>query len=117
MAEELGKEYRPVNADFLDEAGNDFDVYYKTTSILSSKYVRFIGTNHKEKILEMLEKGMCENVFYVHESDLFKYYNQATKSLRSFVTDAGPCAGIASMRIDSICCAPMPAARTASGMR
>lgn len=88
MTEELGKEYRPVNADFLDEAGNDFDVYYKTTSILSAKYVRFLGTNHKEKILEMLEKGMCENVFYVHESDLFKYYNQATKSLRSFVTDA-----------------------------
>jgi HD-GYP domain-containing protein (c-di-GMP phosphodiesterase class II) len=87
MAEELGKEYRPVNVDFLDEAGNDFDLFYKTTSVLSAKYVKFTGGNHKEKILQMLEKGMCENVFYIHETELFKYYNQATKSLRSFVTD------------------------------
>ena len=87
MAEELGKEYRPVNADFLDEAGNEFDIYYKTSSILSSKFVKFVGGNHKEKILQMLEKGMCEKEFYVHETDLFKYYGQATKSLRSFVSD------------------------------
>lgn len=88
--EEINKEYRPVKIEFLENTGDDrFDIYYKTQALGVTKFVKFVSTNpdHKEKIRKMLETGMCEEDFYVHESDLFRYYGHATKSLRTFVSD------------------------------
>lgn len=88
--EKIPKDYRPIKIEFLDNTGDErIDIYYKTQALGQAKFVKFVSNNseHKEKIRKMLEMGMCEEDFYIHEADLFKYYNHATNSLRTFVSN------------------------------
>ena len=69
VQEEISKEYRPVKIEFLENTGDErFDIYYKTSALGASKFVKFVSTNpeHKQKIRKMLETAMCEDDFYVH---------------------------------------------------
>ena len=81
--------YRPINLEFLNQASKEhFDLFYRTESFGSITFVKFASSRpeHHEKVLRLLESGDCEETFYINEEDLFKYYQQATQSLRTIVT-------------------------------
>ncbi|MBI4383671.1 MAG: HD-GYP domain-containing protein [Nitrospinae bacterium] len=80
--------YRPINIEFLNSTGKEhFDVFYRTESFGSVNYVKFASSRpeHQEKFRRLLESGELLQEFYIHETDLFKYYEQATQTLRTVV--------------------------------
>jgi hypothetical protein len=77
--------YREINIEFLAKGGDEaFDIFYKTDSFGTTKYVKFASTapEHQEKVKRLLEDGTDQD-FYIHEEDLFKYYKFATNALRA----------------------------------
>ena len=88
--EKLDKEYRPINMEFLENTGYaTFDIYYKTSSLNTVKLAKFVSSNprDRDKMFKLMESGLCDGKFFVHEDDLFRYYGEATKTLRTFVSD------------------------------
>lgn len=82
--------YRKINLEFLNKNGDDaFDIFYKTRSYGTIKYVRFATSKpeHHEKVLRLLESGDPLEDFYIQEDDLFKYYRHATETLRKIVAN------------------------------
>lgn len=82
--------YRKINLEFLNKNGDDpFDIFYKTRSYGTIKYVRFATSKpeHYEKVLRLLESGDPLEDFYIQEDDLFKYYRHATDTLRKIVAN------------------------------
>jgi HD-GYP domain-containing protein (c-di-GMP phosphodiesterase class II) len=82
--------YRKINLEFLNNSGDDpFDIFYKTRSYGTIKYVRFATSKpeHHEKVLRLLESGDPLEDFYILENDLFKYYRHATSTLRNIVAN------------------------------
>ena len=82
--------YRKINLEFLNDKGDDpFDIFYKTHSYGTVKYVRFATSKpeHHEKVVRLLESGDPLEDFYIHEDDLFKYYRHATTTLRKIVAN------------------------------
>jgi len=82
--------YRKINLEFLNDKGDDpFDIFYKTRSYGTVKFVRFATSKpeHHEKVLRLLESGDPLEDFYIHEDDLFKYYRHATTTLRKIVAN------------------------------
>ena len=81
--------YREINLEFLAKGGEgSFDIFYKTESLGTTKFVRFASTErkHQDKVRRLLEEG-TDQEFYIHEDDLFKYYKYATNSLRAVVSN------------------------------
>lgn len=79
--------FRPINIEFLAKGkGESFDIFLKSDS---ENFVKFASTDpkHQDKVLRLLEEGEIEQDFYIHEEDLFKYYNYATQSLRSVMNN------------------------------
>jgi len=82
--------YRKINLEFLNDCGDSpFDIFYKTRSYGTVKYVRFATSKpeHHEKVIRLLESGDPLEDFYIHEGDLFKYYRHATTTLRKIVSN------------------------------
>ncbi|NIQ03839.1 MAG: HD domain-containing protein [Nitrospinaceae bacterium] len=82
--------YRKINLEFLNQSGDEhFDIYYKTRSYGTVKYVRFASSKpeHHEKVLRLLESGDPLEDFFIQEEDLFKYYRHATTTLRKIVAN------------------------------
>ncbi len=82
--------YRKINLEFLNKNGDDaFDIFYKTRSYGTIKYVRFATSKpeHYEKVVRLLESGDPLEDFYIQEDDLFKYYRHATTTLRKIVAN------------------------------
>lgn len=85
---EEGK-FREINIEFLAKGeGEAFDIFYKTESFGTDKFVKFASTEprHQEKVKRLLEEGTDQD-FYIHEEDLFKYYSHATRSLRAVMSN------------------------------
>jgi HD-GYP domain-containing protein (c-di-GMP phosphodiesterase class II) len=85
---EEGK-FREINIEFLAKGGGEaFDIFYKTESFGTDKFVKFASTEprHQEKVKRLLEEGTDQD-FYIHEEDLFKYYSHATRSLRAVMSN------------------------------
>ena len=77
--------YREINIEFLAQGGDEaFDIFYKTDSFGTTKFVKFASTEpkHQEKVKRLLEDGTDQD-FFIHEDDLFKYYKFATNALRA----------------------------------
>ena len=77
--------YREINIEFLARGGDEaFDIFYKTDSFGTTKFVKFASTEpkHQEKVKRLLEDGTDQD-FFIHEDDLFKYYKFATNALRA----------------------------------
>lgn len=91
MQDEVDKDYRPADIEFLQNTGDEtFDIYYKASiKNTAVRLVKFVSTDpyDKEKISKLLESGMCEGKFFVHESELVRYYGLATRSLRVFMNN------------------------------
>ncbi|MBC8287911.1 MAG: HD domain-containing protein [Nitrospinae bacterium] len=84
-----GDKYREINIEFLAKGGDEaFDIFYKTDSFGTDKFVKFASTErkHQEKVMRLLEEGIDQE-FYIHEEDLFKYYKYATNSLRAVIAN------------------------------
>ena len=84
-----GDKFREINIEFLSKGGDEaFDIFYKTESFGAEKYVKFASTErkHQEKVFRLLEEG-TDQEFYIHDTDLFKYYKYATNSLRSVMAN------------------------------
>ena len=82
--------YRKINLEFLNNSEDDpFDIFYKTRSYGTIKYVRFATSKpeHHEKVVRLLESGDPLEDFYIQEEDLFKYYRHATTTLRTIVAN------------------------------
>jgi HD-GYP domain-containing protein (c-di-GMP phosphodiesterase class II) len=82
--------YRKINLEFLNDNDDDFfDIFYKTRSYGTVKYVRFATSHpeHHEKVVRLLESDDPLEDFYIHEDDLFKYYHHATTTLRQIVSN------------------------------
>ncbi|MFQ5717803.1 MAG: hypothetical protein ACE5GQ_11985 [Nitrospinales bacterium] len=82
--------YRPINLELLGKNRRlPFDIYCFTASMGETRFVKFASAfnpRHQEKVLELLEAEDFHEQFYVQEDDLIKYYEQATESLRKFMT-------------------------------
>ena len=81
--------FREINIEFLAKGGDEaFDIFYKTDSFGTEKFVKFASTErkHQEKVMRLLEEG-TDQEFYIHEADLFKYYKYATNSLRAVMAN------------------------------
>ena len=81
--------FREINIEFLAKGGDEgFDIFYKTDSFGTEKFVKFASTEpkHQEKVRRLLEEGTDQD-FYIHEEDLFKYYKFATNALRAVMAD------------------------------
>lgn len=82
--------YRKINLEFLNSNEDEhFDIFFKTRSYGTVKFVRFATSKpeHHEKVLRLLESEDPLEDFYIREEDLFKYYRQATTSLRKIVAN------------------------------
>ncbi len=82
--------YRKIDLEFLNNSGDDpFDIFYKTRSYGTIKYVRFATSKpeHHEKVVRLLESGDPLEDFYIQEADLVKYYRHATTTLRQIVAN------------------------------
>ncbi len=80
--------FRPINISFLDEKrGQPFDIFYKTQLFGTVKYVKFAGSDpaHRARVRDLIESEDTTEEFFVREEDLFKYYEQATQTLRRIV--------------------------------
>lgn len=87
--EHFQSEYRPINLDFLTRNENQrFEIFYRSRQE-KNRFLKFAGTDpaHQEKFFKLIESGEAQEQFYIHERDMFKYYDQVTRSLREFVTD------------------------------
>ncbi len=83
--------FRPVNLEFLEKGGKEpFDIYYRTEQFGTIKFVKFASSDpkHQDKVKRLLEEGDGIEEFYLHEEDLFKYYNTATESLRAVMASS-----------------------------
>jgi len=82
--------FSPVDLEFFEETGNEvFDIFCKTTTFGTSKYVKFINTHpsNQEKIRKLIQSGESNEEFYIREDDLTKYHGLATKSLRNMISN------------------------------
>ena len=79
--------FRPINIEFLAKGtGDSFDIFLQSDS---ENFVKFASTDpkHQDKVLRLLEEGEIDQEFYIREEDLFKYYQYATQSLRSVMSN------------------------------
>jgi HD-GYP domain-containing protein (c-di-GMP phosphodiesterase class II) len=91
LEQEIVYQYRPINLEFLHQASKEhFDIYYKAESFGSINFVKFASSRpeHQDKVRKLLESGESLETFYIHEEDLFRYYQQATNSLRNIVNSS-----------------------------
>jgi len=82
--------FSPVDLEFFEETGNEvFDIFCKTSTFGTSKYVKFINTrpSNQEKIRKLIQSGESNEEFYIREDDLTKYHGLATKSLRNMIAN------------------------------
>lgn len=82
--------FSPVDLEFFEEPGNEiFDIFCKTSTFGTSKYVRFINTHpsNQDKIRKLIQSGESKEEFYIREDDLTKYHGLATKSLRNMISN------------------------------
>lgn len=89
MSEEIEKQFRPIDIEFLINGEEDFDIYTKTSEFGTAKFIRFASAapEHQDRLKRMVEQGDHEISFYISEEDLFKYYRHATQSLKNFVSN------------------------------
>ncbi len=83
--------YRRINLEFLSGSSSEsFDIFYKTSSMGETKFVKFASTDpaHQEKVHKIMEAGEATQDFYIQDDDLFKYYAHATRTLRTIVTSS-----------------------------
>lgn len=81
--------FREINIEYLDTGGEGFfEIFYKTESFGTIKFVKFASSDpkHQEKVKRIIEEG-SDMEFFIHEEDLFKYYNYATQSLKAMVSN------------------------------
>ena len=82
--------FSPVDLEFFEETGKEvFDIFCKTSTFGTSKYVKFINTHpsNQEKIRKLIQSGESNEEFYIREDDLTKYHGLATKSLRNMISN------------------------------
>ncbi len=82
--------YRPINNDLLNKNFHgEFTLYYKSNGLGKEQYLVFSGTetSHQQKVRDLLDSGDLEEQLYIHEKDLFQFFEQATQALRGFVND------------------------------
>lgn len=88
MSEENGL-YRPINLENISKGSNlTFDVYYESKSV-GGTFVKFASADnprHQEKVKEFLGNPDFNIQLYIEEKDLFKYYDQATISLKKMMS-------------------------------
>jgi HD-GYP domain-containing protein (c-di-GMP phosphodiesterase class II) len=88
--DEQQEHFCPIDLEFLEIGGTEvFDIFYKTNSFGSSQYVKFASSHptHQDKFRKIIESGETNEQFYIREEDLSKYHTQATKSLRSMISN------------------------------
>ena len=82
--------YCQINADLISK-GHDlsFDIFILNGEASDSGFIKFASKdeNHKEKVLELLSSDGFDEKLYIHEEDLFKYYESVTVNLRNFVVN------------------------------
>jgi HD-GYP domain-containing protein (c-di-GMP phosphodiesterase class II) len=84
------EQFRPINIEYLEvEATQYYDIFYKTTAFGVTRFVKFASSHpsHHDKVRRLIEEGESNQDFYIHEEDLAKYHQQATKSLRSMISN------------------------------
>ncbi len=82
--------FREIQNEFLVDGGSEnFDIFYRTSEFGKEKFVLFASSapQHQDKVKRMLEQGDSDMEFYIQEEDLFKYYQHATQSLKTLVTN------------------------------
>jgi len=92
MPEKQDGNYRPINMEFLGKSGKlAFDIFTKATAFGETSYVKFADAGnprHQEKVHSFLEAGDFEEEFFIHEEDLFKYYEHATDTLKRVMANS-----------------------------
>jgi len=82
--------FRLINIEYLDVGATQFyDVFYKSSAFGTPRFVKFASSHpsHQDKVRRLIESGECTQDFYIHEEDLAKYHQQATRSLRIMITN------------------------------
>ena len=82
--------FRAIDLEFLKSDGVEvFDIFYKTVSFGNTQFVKFASSHpsHQDKVRRLIEEGEGNQEFYIREEDLGKYHSQATKSLRSMISN------------------------------
>lgn len=90
MTVQAGNPYRPINFEFLSKSKTlSFDIYCKSDAFGQTHFVKFASASipkHQEKIRQLLESRDFVEQFYIHEEDLFKYYDHATETLKKIMS-------------------------------
>jgi HD-GYP domain-containing protein (c-di-GMP phosphodiesterase class II) len=82
--------FRAIDLEFLRGDGAEiFDIFYKTESFGNTQFVKFASSHpsHQNKVRRLIEEGVSEQEFFIREEDLGKYHGQATKALRSMISN------------------------------
>ncbi len=82
--------FRPIDLEFLEVGGGEvFDIFYKTATFGNSQFVKFASSHpsHQDKFRKLIQSGESTEDFFIREEDLTKYHGQATKSLRSMISN------------------------------
>jgi hypothetical protein len=88
--DEQQEQFCPIDLGFLNGNGVEvFDIFYKTVSFGNTQFVKFASSHpsHQDKVRRLIEEGESDQEFYIREEDLGKYHSQATKSLRSMISN------------------------------
>jgi HD-GYP domain-containing protein (c-di-GMP phosphodiesterase class II) len=82
--------FRAIDLAFLRSDGAEvFDIFYKTESFGNTQYVKFASSHpsHQSKVRRLIEDGVSTQEFFIREEDLGKYHGQATKALRTMISN------------------------------
>ncbi len=82
-------QFRLINIEYLEVGATQFyDIFYKTSAFGTPRFVKFASNHpsHQDKVRRLIESGESGQDFYIHEDDLAKYHQQATRSLRQLIS-------------------------------
>jgi HD-GYP domain-containing protein (c-di-GMP phosphodiesterase class II) len=88
--EQNEEQFRLINIEYLDvRASQYYDVFYKSSAFGTTRFVKFASNHpsHQDKVRRLIESGESNQDFYIHEEDLAKYHQQATRSLHKLIAD------------------------------
>jgi hypothetical protein len=83
-------QFRQINISYLDVGATQYyDIFYKSSAFGSTRFVKFASSHpaHQDKVRRLIESGESNQDFYIHEEDIAKYHQQATRSLRKLISD------------------------------
>jgi HD-GYP domain-containing protein (c-di-GMP phosphodiesterase class II) len=83
-------QFRLINIRYMDVAATQYyDVFYKTSAFGTTRFVKFASSHpsHQDKVRRLIESGESTQDFYIHEEDIAKYHQQATRSLRNLISN------------------------------